>query len=76
MSLVDGGGLLISETRSSDSGAYRCAAQNMAGVRQTDVATLKVVTPPRVVRAPQDREAVRGATAEFQCQVINSGKLL
>lgn len=67
--MIDSGSLMISEVQPSDAGKYECTAQSMAGIKSSPPAMLKVLTPPTVLRGPQDTEVIEGEGLDIPCEV-------
>lgn len=42
MHLIDGGSLVIQDSRQSDGGRYQCLARNAAGTKESTIATLRI----------------------------------
>nr|XP_022322764.1 hemicentin-1-like [Crassostrea virginica] len=59
-------GLIISNTRLSDGGLYRCLSMNGAGTAQSS-GELTIQAPPIFTSTPQNISVVMGGTANFSC---------
>ncbi|XP_055853853.1 roundabout homolog 3-like [Episyrphus balteatus] len=74
LSMVEGGSLMISEVQVSDAGKYECSAQSMAGRKNAPPATLKVLTPPYIVRGPTDTEVIESERVDIPCELVGDPK--
>jgi len=63
------GNLVIKDVEKTDAGDYVCQAANMAGSRESDVATLSVHVRPYFVSEPEDVNAREGEDVTLDCQV-------
>ncbi|XP_078326030.1 contactin-5-like isoform X2 [Crassostrea virginica] len=59
-------GLIISNTRLTDAGLYRCLSMNGAGTAQSS-GELTIQAPPIFTSTPQNISVVMGGTANFSC---------
>lgn len=67
--------LTISGTRSSDAGDYTVTVQNSAGAATSDVATLKVLSPPLITQQPAPAKVVAGTSATFSVTATGTAPL-
>ncbi|XP_037909107.1 roundabout homolog 1-like [Hermetia illucens] len=74
ISTVGEGSLFISEVQSTDAGRYECSAQNIAGSMTAPAAALKVLTPPQMLRRPQDTEVIEGEGLDIPCEITGDPK--
>ncbi|XP_028395925.1 inactive tyrosine-protein kinase 7-like isoform X2 [Dendronephthya gigantea] len=72
ISVVDGT-LRIEKAQKSDSGTYRCVAENAAGQRHVDVAVI-VAIYPEVTRDPMNKTIIENETARLECQFSGDPK--
>nr|XP_039264923.1 roundabout homolog 2-like isoform X2 [Styela clava] len=66
---IENGDLVITGTRKSDDGQYKCVATNQAGTRESLVVLLTVLQPPQFTVTPEDVEVKEGQDVELACQV-------
>lgn len=71
---MDEGNLVISDIRTYDAGKYSCVAENLAGMKETNPATLAVHTRPSLVVSPQDITALAEDNIVFECVVSGDPK--
>lgn len=67
--VVDGGSLVISGVRVSDTGKYVCRARNVFGRRDTPPAMLTVLVSPHLVSSSGKVTGASGSTVELVCRV-------
>ncbi|KAG7243172.1 hypothetical protein INR49_016547, partial [Caranx melampygus] len=66
---MDGGKLIISNTKKRDAGMYTCSGTNLAGERESDPAELVVYERPVLVRRPVNQLVMEEETVDFLCEV-------
>ncbi|CAL4075018.1 unnamed protein product, partial [Meganyctiphanes norvegica] len=67
--IVDGGSLVITAVRLSDTGQYVCRARNVYGERETTPAMLTILVSPHLVSSSETVTGEEGETVELVCRV-------